>query len=90
VSDLIGWAFFFGVAAFGIASTVLATMWAWRFLRRHGMAELPAVLLVTIAAMLALLGFWIVFDICWAVAAAVRLVGGKDQPGSEGAGLLKP
>lgn len=74
LTDLVAWAFFFGVAAFGIASAVLATMWTWRFLRRRGVPELPAALLVTIAAALAFVGLWLVFDICWVVAVVVRLV----------------
>jgi hypothetical protein len=74
MSDLAGWAFYFGVLCLGISSIVLATMWAWRFIRGHGVATLPAVLLVTGAAILAFLGFWIVFDICWLMRAAVRVV----------------
>jgi hypothetical protein len=77
MGDLIGWAFFLGIASLGIASTVLATISTWRFVRRHRAGNLASVLVVTGVAMLAFMGLWIVFDICWLFAKAVSRLSGS-------------
>ena len=88
VNDVLGIAFYVAIAVVGIASTVLATIWMWRFLRRRNMETLPAALIVTVAAILAFWGLWLVFDVCWIVVAAVRLVmraaGGEGRPAAQG------
>jgi hypothetical protein len=72
MNEVLGLAFFVGIALFGLTSTVLASVWLWRFLRGHRMEVLPTVLIVAIASVFFFWGFWIVFDIGWLIAVAVK------------------
>ena len=84
MSDVLGVAFYVAIALIGITSTILASIWTWRFLRRHNMEVIPAALIVSLAALLAFWGLWIVFDVCWIIAAvvklAIRIAGGNRRP----------
>jgi hypothetical protein len=89
VDDVVGAAFFVAIALVGIASTVLASIWTWRLLRRRDVDALPAAVIVSVAAVLAFWGLWVVFDVCWIAVALVRLtaraVGGAGRPAATAA-----
>lgn len=72
--NVIGIALFIAIALLGIASTVLATIWTWRFLQRRHAGGVPTTLIVIVAAILAFWGLWLVFDVVWIAVAMVRLV----------------
>ena len=74
MSDFLGVALYVAIALVGYASTVVASIWTWRYLRRRGVATLPAVLILVVATVLILGILWIVFDVWWAISAAVKLI----------------
>ena len=88
MDDVVGVVFFVAIALVGIASTVLASIWTWRLLRRRDMDVLPSALIVSVTAMLAFLGLWLVFDACWIAVALLKLVrrvvGGGSRPAAQG------
>jgi hypothetical protein len=85
VADLVAWALFFTIAAFGTLSTIMATVWLWRFLRGR-VEPRAAALVVAAGAVLAWLGLWILFDVGWLIGSAIRLVlrTRSDGPSREG------
>jgi hypothetical protein len=73
MGDIIGVAFYVAIALVGLVSTVLASVWTWRLVRRRGLNPWLAAIVVTVAAAFAFLGLWMVFDLYWIVAAVFKL-----------------
>jgi hypothetical protein len=56
MENAIGIAFSIAIALVGVASTVLATIWTWKFLHRRHVGAVPTTLIVIVAAILACWG----------------------------------
>ena len=75
MNDFLGLTVFVAVALIGLGGTVVGSVRGWRLIRRAGIARAPAVFILVLATFLLLFGLWIIFDVYWIGAGAVKVIG---------------